>query len=227
MTFEKLWRLASERNSRLILAVDDERVLNNISTLLEQMLGHVVGIKLGFPAIFRLGPQKLNPLIQSWQNDYYFIADYKLADIPYITNRVLRMLSETGFNGATVHIFQRGIEDALSDNIPEVIGILSMSHRSPLLDKEYESNMRYLNRLGIKGVVVGASKKRFIRMAKRRGFVIFTPGVGVQGGRLGEALRVGGDFEIVGRSITQAPNPVDAARSLVEMQRRVLSRLAV
>lgn len=222
MRFEKLWKLARKKDSRLIVAVDYERALNNMPSLLKRLEEFAVGIKLGFPALFKLGPEGIKDIINSWKDAFYFLADYKLADIPYIVNLTLLKLKDLGFDGATIHIFQRGLEEALKGDIPEVIGIISMSHRSPLLDKEFYNNLRYAKGLGMKGLVIGATKKELIGEGKKEGFVIFSPGIGVQGGKVAEALRLGSDFEIVGRAVVKADNVKEAAKRIVEAERGTL-----
>ena len=221
MGFRKLWELARKKSSRLIVAVDDERALNGISSLLRKLEETAVGIKLGFPALFRLGPKGIKDITGSWGDLFYFLADYKLADIPYIVNLTLLKLRDVGFDGATIHMFQRGLDGALNGDIPEVIGVISMSHKSPLLDREFHVNLQYAKGLGMKGLVVGATKKEFIGEGKKEGFVIFSPGIGPQGGRVAEALKLGSDFEIVGRAIVKADDIREAARRIVEAERKV------
>ncbi len=223
MAFEKLWKLAREKGSRLIVAVDDERALNDMPGLLEKLEGLAVGIKLGFPALFRLGPEGIMDITKSWGDAFYFLADYKLADIPYIVNLALLKLRELGFDGATVHMFQRGLEEALKGEVPDVIGIASMSHKSPLLDREFHASLRYAKGVGVKGLVIGATKKELIGEGKKEGFTIFSPGIGPQGGEVAEALRLGSDFEIVGRAVVKADDVEEAVRRIVEAERKALS----
>jgi orotidine-5'-phosphate decarboxylase len=39
-------------------------------------------------------------------------------------------------------------------------------------------------------------------------------GIGSQGGKFGEAIAAGGDFEIIGRAIYDAPDPLKAAAEI-------------
>ena len=43
---------------------------------------------------------------------------------------------------------------------------------------------------------------------------IYSPGVGTQGGNANEVISVGADYLIVGRSILNAKNPIDAVKNL-------------
>ncbi|MCS7142598.1 MAG: orotidine 5'-phosphate decarboxylase [Aigarchaeota archaeon] len=222
--FEKLWRLSREKNSRLIVAIDEEGVLKGLEGALRSLERCAVGIKLGYVALIVLSIEKISSIISEWRDDFYFMADLKLADIPHINEQIGKRLLDAGFDGATVHLFQRGLEEVRMEALPELIGILAMSHRSVLLDRLFETNLRYARRVGMKGVVVGARKRSIIASAKRGGFVVFSPGIGAQGGRDVTALTYGADFEIVGRRLLIDPRLIeDAAEAYVNKQREVLS----
>ena len=70
---------------------------------------------------------------------------------------------------------------------------------------------------GADGVVVSAkdpAKVAETREVVGGGCLIFTPGVGAQGGDPLAPVRAGADFVIVGRSVTEAPDPARAVRDL-------------
>lgn len=225
MPFEKLWRLSEEKRSRLIVALDDDHALRSIDRVLGMIKHHAVGVKLGHKAFFLLGASRISSIISEWKDDFYLIADLKLADIPYINEVVGRELKEMGFDAATMHLFQRGIEGIRRHELPEIIGILAMSHKSSLLDSAFSSNVMYAKRLKLSGVVVGALKRTLIRRAKRSGFVVFSPGIGAQGGKDAVALSYGADFEIVGRRLISSTDVYNAVAEYVEKQRAIASFL--
>ena len=69
------------------------------------------------------------------------------------------------------------------------------------------------------GVVVGATspeKIAEIRKILPKNILIFSPGVGVQGGDAKKSIRAGSDFLIVGRSIIEAEDPKEAARRICQ-----------
>jgi orotidine-5'-phosphate decarboxylase len=77
---------------------------------------------------------------------------------------------------------------------------------------------------GADGVVVGAThpdKIAEIKLVLGDRAAIYSPGVGVQGGGADAAFRAGADYLIVGREITMAEDPAEAARRLCEQVRRV------
>jgi len=223
--FDRLWRLAESRSSRLIVAVDEVSELGLLDWLLERVSGNAIAVKFGFLTLLRLGVDGIRRCIKEWRDKFYFIADYKLADIPHINSSVLKMLEDLGFEAATIHVFQRGLEKIVRNSSLELIGIAAMSHESPLLDQLFRENLEYARRVGIGGVVVGATKPTLISEAKRMGFVVFSPGLGVQGGVLGDTIRHGADFDIVGRSITSDPDPREASIRVVEAERLALRKL--
>jgi orotidine-5'-phosphate decarboxylase len=68
------------------------------------------------------------------------------------------------------------------------------------------------------GVVVGATypeKIREIREILGERAPIYSPGIGAQGGKAKTALKAGARYLIVGREITLAQNPAEAAKKLV------------
>jgi orotidine-5'-phosphate decarboxylase len=65
------------------------------------------------------------------------------------------------------------------------------------------------------GAVVGATypeKIREIHAILKNHVPIYSPGVGAQGGSIETAIRAGARYLIVGRSITFAENPTEAAK---------------
>ena len=67
------------------------------------------------------------------------------------------------------------------------------------------------------GVIVGATFPEIVKYCKKktRGKLkIYSPGIGIQGGKISAALASGTDYMIVGRTILKAKNPVSEAKKL-------------
>ncbi|ABL78545.1 orotidine 5'-phosphate decarboxylase [Thermofilum pendens] len=221
--------LAERKKSRLILALDfvsgDPAVFAD--RLLAALEPLVVGVKVGLPLALRMGFRGVCELVERYGSGYYFLADFKLADIPDVVREELALLSEAGFDGSIVHLFPMGLEEALSGvRGHDVFGLVAMSHAgSRLLDEHFEDLLRYASRLGIRGVVAPATKPGLVARARAflpEDYLILSPGVGAQGAEPGSALRHGATFEIVGRSITASEDYYGAAERVVESQRRVI-----
>jgi orotidine-5'-phosphate decarboxylase len=97
------------------------------------------------------------------------------------------------------------------------------------IDDNMENQVLKLARLakdsGLDGVVASPSEAKLIREALGRDFLIVTPGVRPSWAATNDQKRVatpkeaidnGADFIVVGRPITEAPDPVIAARKIIE-----------
>ncbi len=174
---------------------------------------------MGFPLALEIGWGGLKDLVEKFPQ-YYWIADFKLGDIPAVTEHVLRKFSSWGFDAAIIHLFtgHRRYEGI------DIIGVAGMSHpESHIIRGNFTKLLDQAYLLKVMGVVVGATRPEMIREARRRlpNTLIFSPGVGFQGAKPGDALRAGADYEIVGRSITLSDDPVSTANKIVEAQRDV------
>lgn len=81
---------------------------------------------------------------------------------------------------------------------------------------------------GCSGVVCSAHEAREIKEALGRDFLTLTPGIRPGGAERGDqkrvttpgqAVRAGSDYLVVGRPITQAPDPLAAAKAILEEMR--------
>lgn len=75
------------------------------------------------------------------------------------------------------------------------------------------------------GVIVGATypeKIREIKSILNNKIPIFSPGVGVQGGDIETAMKAGARYLIIGRTITQAKNPAETAKQIVNVTKKAL-----
>ena len=222
----KLRKIAAEKKSRVILALDyyphGRDSLEFWSSLLGDVVDLVAGVKLGLPALLSVGTEGLRELVESFNGDVYFIADFKLADIEDIVRSVAQRVLGLGFDGAILHLFplcysKLSIKEG--GRSLDLYGVASMSCSSPLMDAHIDELLDYAARLGLAGVVVGASKPGVIRRAREKlgpQALILSPGVGVQGVEPGAAVAAGADFEIVGRAVAASPSPRAALEKIVK-----------
>ena len=227
----RLWRLADRKESRLIVALDlpGEAPISEAARILSSLGDLACGVKIGLPLLLGAGPDKVAELIDDFRDDYFFIADPKVAESPHITTQVVRRLASLGFEAVIVHLFQGGLEgprEAAQSAGVALIGVLMMPHRGvELFEQCFNELLSRAASLKLDGVIVGATKPRYIRRAREvlpRGIAILAPGVIVQGAQPGSAIREGADFEVVGRAIVRAEDPAAAAKRIVEAERAAL-----
>jgi orotidine-5'-phosphate decarboxylase len=85
---------------------------------------------------------------------------------------------------------------------------------------------RATRKWGADGAIVSSKSPSIIREVRsvlRKEQVIFSPGVGFQGGDARRALEAGSDYLIVGRSITEAKDP---ARGIGAINRELAADIA-
>lgn len=237
---------ASKIDSRIVLAIDPsfnpyrfkrredrskERldISKNTKNLLSGLDGLVVGVKIGLPIMLGLGPDQVEDILNSHHKSYFFICDLKMADIGHINRLVAEQLFEIGFDAIIIHAVigaKEGIDKVveLAHSMKKgVLGLCAMSHpgASEHLNQHLDKLLSIAASAGVDGFVLPATYPQLITHTKKAypSALVFSPGVGVQGAPFGSALSAGADFEIIGRSISQAKSPADKAKEILEDMR--------
>jgi len=227
---EKLWRISEDRRSRLIIALDlhdnsagKQQLIKRYTGLLDGLREFVVGVKIGLPLSLSIGFDGISEILDRFKGEFYMIADFKLSDIPEIIQVVLEGFWRMGFDAAIAHLFQGGVGEVRRSI--DLFGVVAMSHpQAQLIQQSFHRLLDEAKAAGVNGIIVGATRGQLIAEARRilPETTILSPGVVAQGASPAHALRMGGDFEIVGRAITMAEKPLEAARMIVEAERDVL-----
>ncbi len=169
------------------------------------------------------------------------IMDCKINDIGSTNEWIARYYFDAGFDAIIVNPFvgwEGGLDSVFKvarNRHKGIITLCYMSHpasdegyglRIMMNKKEHEPLYLEFARRALKwdvdGVVVGATYPERIREVKRiigDDIPIISPGVGTQGGGARDAIDAGASYVIIARSIVNADNPADAARSFAEMTR--------
>ena len=239
--------LARKTNSRIVLALDpifnpylskriDRRarerleVSDGAKKLLLELKGLVPGVKMGLPIMLGLGPDQVENIVSSFKKRYFFICDLKIADIGHINRLVAEQLFELGFDVIIIHAVigaKEGIDKVveLAESMDKgVLGLCAMSHpgASEHLNQNFSKLLSIAASAGVDGFVMPATYPKLITRARKAypSKLVFSPGVGTQGARFGSALSAGADFEIIGRSIAQAPSPAEKTKEILKVMRK-------
>ncbi len=229
-----------EARKRLIVALDVQDASSAIQ-LVNQLEGTCSWFKVGLELFSAAGPSLVEQIIARGHSVF---LDLKLHDIPNTVAGAVRSAAKLGVRMMTVHaaggpamlVAARGALEGVADP-PELLAVTVLTsmdgaqlaatgvHRSP------SEQVTLLARMGIdagiRGFVCSPEEVANLRALTGPAGVLVIPGIRPAGAAFGdqkriaspaEALRLGASFLVVGRPITQAPNPVEAAKAIqIEM----------
>lgn len=223
---------------RLIVALDAPDAAA-ASILVERLDDTCTWFKIGLELFVAGGPPVLEPLLR---RDYKVFLDLKLHDIPNTVAGAVRSASSLGARMLTVHAgggpaMLAAARDALSGvaNPPELLAVTVLTsmdefqlaatgvHRDPAEQVDLLARMG-LN-VGIRGFVCSPNEVRALRTLAGPDATLVVPGIRPAGAAAGDqkriatpadALRAGASYLVVGRPITQAPDPAQAAEQVLE-----------
>ena len=205
--------------------------------LARQLENQVGGLKIGLELFCACGPQ----IVEEIGPKRVFL-DLKFHDIPNTVAGASRVAARLGVHIFNVHCLgglemMRAAADAARETNADVkvIGVTILtSHDADSLRKIglSETPEQAVPRLaslaqqaGLDGVVCSAREIAPVRAACGDDFLLVTPGIRPAGAALGdqkrvltptEALQAGANYLVVGRPITGAPDPAQAARTLFD-----------
>ncbi len=196
-----------------------------IKAQLGELEGLISGVKMGLPLILGVGLDLVEDIISSFKRKYFFICDPKMADIGHINRLEANQLFDVGFDALIVHAaigIKGGMDEVISlaeDMERGVLGLCAMSHPGARehLNRHFNELLSIAASAGVDGFVVPATYPSLITAARDAypSSIILSPGVGAQGTGFGSALTAGANYEIIGRSITQAKSPAARARDIL------------
>jgi len=212
--------------SRIILALDHLGKLRD-ENILRKVIANVAGVKIGLPLVLSEGLSYVVNLLSN--KDVYVLADFKLADIPDIMIRVSERIA--GFvDGVIAHAFVgreaiSKLREFLKSHGVELFLVVAMTHRGAeeFINRHTEEFIE-IARDYADGVVAPATFPDKISLARRilEDKVIVSPGIGAQGAEVGSAIRMGADFEIIGRLITMSEDPLAVVNEINRIHRKIL-----
>ena len=218
------------RRLALVLDSDDLVVARRLAQTLRPWFGVV---KVGLELYSAAGPDAIETMAEL---GYEVFADLKLHDIPTTVGKASRVLGSLGASYVTMHAFggvdmlragreglAHGAEQAgLPEPCALAVTILTSDAGAPphILPKRVATAIE----AGCGGLVCAVSDAREARLLGPR-LTIVTPGIRMAGAPTHdqaraatpqEAFDAGSDLLVIGRAVTEAPDPVVAASELVE-----------
>lgn len=235
------------RKAELCVALDgsDRRWILETATALAP---GVSWLKVGLEAFVAHGPEIVRQVASTSGRVF---LDLKLHDIPATVGRAAANVARCGARMVTVHagggreMLSAAVEGAREGGDEHPLMVIAVTVLTSLDDGELEGLgiarpidetvlrwARMASECGVDGVVASPREAAAIRSSCGPDFVIVTPGVrpawhGADDQRRtltpADAVRAGADVLVVGRPITRAPVPLEAARRIVEEMNGALS----
>ncbi len=216
-------------SSRIIVALDyaDE---SSAMELVDRINPELCRLKIGKELFTRCGPGLVSKLVK---RGYDVFLDLKYHDIPHTVASACRAAADLGVWMVNVHALggpamMAAAREALSDrDSPLLIAvtILTSSSTDDLLAVGIQQSAQAMverlatlaRDLDLDGVVCSAREAEGLRALLGEAFVLVTPGIRLPGDAADDqkrivtptdAVRLGSDFLVIGRPITQSDDPV-------------------
>jgi orotidine-5'-phosphate decarboxylase len=230
---------AASMNSNPVFVAIDTTDLEYARVLGERLKPHVGGIKLGLEFFAAHGPAGVRAFSGI---GLPIFLDLKFHDIPNTVAGAVRAAAGLGVNILNVHAaggpaMLKAAVDAARGVNPDA-KVIAVTVLTSLADADLEAvgqrgpaadqvaRLASLTRNnGLDGVVCSAHEIASLRAALGPDFLLVVPGIRPKGADLGdqqrvmgpkEALDAGASILVIGRPITAAPDPVEAARAIAE-----------
>jgi orotidine-5'-phosphate decarboxylase len=209
--------------NRIILALDEPLEYE----VLKEVSFHAAGIKIGWPLILEQGLDGIKNTLKNLDNNIIF--DLKLADIDSTMIKIVSRLKNLG-DSFIVHAFVgynesiRELKDYLDKENKKMYLVSSMSHKG-WNDDFYSYIKEVIKMSNPYGLVAPATRPKVLQMVKNDfpEKIIISPGIGVQGAKVGDAICNGADYEIIGRSIYNSKDPITTILEFQKIQEERLN----
>jgi orotidine-5'-phosphate decarboxylase len=240
-SFAAAWPAAvdplEEARQRLIVALDVPDAASALS-LVDRLESNCRWYKVGLELFIAAGPAVLEPLLKRGHSVF---LDLKLHDIPNTVAGAVRSIAALGVQMLTVHAaggpaMLAAAQAALQDvaNPPQLLAVTVLTsmdkaqikavglNRTPAQQVELLAHMGLST--GLKGFVCSPQEVSTLRTLTGPEGVLVIPGIRPAGSGVGDqkriatpadALRQGASYLVVGRPITQAADPADAAEAIL------------
>lgn len=234
----------AEARRRLIVALDVPDA-DSALALVDRLEDSCQWFKVGLELFIAAGPTVVEPLLKRGHSVF---LDLKLHDIPNTVASAVRSAAALGVQMMTVHAsggpaMLTAAREALSglEAPPQLLAVTVLTsmdaeqvhavglNRSPAHQVELLARMGL--DAGVRGFVCSPQEVAALRSLTGPEGVLVIPGIRPAGADLADqkriatpaqALRQGASYLVVGRPITQAPNPAEAAGMILQEMAEVL-----
>lgn len=228
-----------ERARRQLIVALDVPDAASSSVLVERLDDSCTWFKVGLELFVSAGPQVLEPLLR---RNYNIFLDLKLHDIPNTVAGAVRSAAAMGVRMLTIHAaggpaMLVAAQEALvgTAHPPQLLAVTVLTSMDEMQLKAVGTSgsaadqVELLTRMGlqsgIRGFVCSPNEVKAVRALTGTGGTLVIPGIRPAGSAAGdqkriatpaEALRDGASYLVVGRPITQAKNPAEAAERVLD-----------
>ena len=231
--------MSTLRFSNPVFVAIDTPDLNRALAVAKAVGPHVGGLKVGLEFITARGPDGVRAITALGRPVF---ADVKFHDIPNTVAGAAREIAKLGVSMFNIHAsggeaMMRAAKDAAASINPgmKVIAVTVLTSMDEMqlkavgVHREPGSQVELLARMGldagIRGFVCSPNEVHALRAMTGPGGTLVVPGIRPAGSAAGDqkriatpadALRAGASYLVVGRPITQAADPAEAAERVLE-----------
>jgi orotidine-5'-phosphate decarboxylase len=234
--------LFAEAREKLIVALDYWDI-HEATALVETLGDEVTFYKIGLGLQLAGGDRLAQTLIARGKRVF---LDYKYLDIEETIKTAVRRAAEFGVDFLTIHgvggVLRAAVEGRGSSRLKLLcVTVLTCMDADDVKEMGFECNVEELVLArarkaldtGVDGVIASAREAAKIRTAAGGKLLVVTPGIRPKDSASddqkrvatpGAAVRDGADYLVIGRPITTAPDPKQAARDIVAEMAAALDR---
>jgi len=224
---------------KIIVALDTQNS-DQLNQLLKSLSGEKIWVKIGMEVFYSLGS---DVIFKAKDLGFKVFLDLKLHDIPNTVAQSLKSLSRLPIDMVNVHaaggkeMMERSFE-ALN-NLPKRPLLIAVTQLTSTTENQMnhdqriqgsiETSVTHYAKLAqeshLDGVVSSALEVTAIKNLLGKNFLTVTPGIRPTGNDLNDqkrvttplqALNLGTDYMVIGRPITQSPDPKQALMSILQ-----------
>jgi orotidine-5'-phosphate decarboxylase len=217
---------------RLIVALDMPDVAQ-AQKLVDEIGDSVSFYKVGMELAYGGGLAFVGRLAASGKQVF---LDLKLHDIPNTVERAVAQIARLGATFLTIHAYPQTMRAAVAgregSNLKLLgVSVLTSCDDADLKDAGYAYGVSALvakrgaqaQAANVDGLVASAAETAMLRARLGEDLLLVIPGIRPAGAEVGDqkrvatpaqAIRDGADYLVVGRPVTQAPNPRAAAQAI-------------